>query len=585
MKLNIMKTFMKYFAIMGAVLMLSPSCTEVLEEQPRSVLVPDYFASPAGIDAGVIAAYSYLRFVYGAESHMSLTVMGTDEFTHGVESLSIPINTYVGGLNPESGMIGVVWNRAYAAINTCNGVISLGPEADMNPDERTKLIAEAKYLRAHWYFLLVQFYGDVTLTTEFITVPSSIASRAPMKDVYNIIVQDLKEASAELPDIPEESGRAAKAAAKHLLSKVYLTRAWRLNQNADYDSAYFVAKELIDNQGTYGVALLPDYANIHAEGNEHNSEIILTCERNNDELFNFTTETYGVDPDVGNAQNRSNFFFRIVYERLPGMERDMENGRPWARFKPTDWLINDCFADKVNDSRYSKSFKVAWICNYGDDARIPTWSKRDFLLGYCDTTQIGQRKFGEGDTAIFMYDGEITTEERGRRGYRIFDSSDVSDQNAYFPTMKKYDDAQRASIQATSVRPYIVYKFSEAYLIAAEACLMSGRTPEAVDYINVIRERAAVNEAAKTAMRITAADLDIDFILDERSRELCGESMRWYDLVRTGKLIERVRAYNMDASPNIQDYHALRPVPQTQIDLCIDPTQPDGKYPQNPGYN
>ena len=580
-----MKTILKIFVILGIALMLLPGCTEVLEEQPRSVLTPEYFATPAGIDAGVIAAYSYLRFVYGAESHMSLTIMGTDEYTHGVESLAIPINTYVGGLNPESGMIGVVWSRAYAAINTCNGVLEKGPEADMNPEDKANLIAEAKYLRAHWYFLLVQFYGDVTLSKKFITVPSAEASRAPMKDVYDVIVQDLKEASVELADARSEPGRVAKAAAKHLLSKVYLTRAWRLNQPADYDSAYTVAKELIDNRAIYGMELLADYGEIHAEGNEDNSEVIFTCERNNDELFNYTAQTYGVDPALGNSQNRSNFFFRIVYERLPGMLRDMEHGRPWARFKPTDNLLDNVFADKVNDSRFYKAFTVTWLCNFPDDGRIPVWDSIEAVNGWVDVSLVGELKFGDGDTAIHFPMVNLTADDSASRGYSVWTPRAVSAQNAYFPVLNKYDDAQRIGIQATSVRPFIVYKFSEVYLIAAEAAYMAGNAADAATQINVLRTRAAVDAAAIPAMQITAADVDIDFILDERSRELTGESMRWYDLVRTGKLLERVRLHNIDAAPNIQDYHVLRPIPQTQIDLCKDPTQPDEKFPQNPGYN
>jgi hypothetical protein len=81
-------------------------------------------------------------------------------------------------------------------------------------------------------------------------------------------------------------------------------------------------------------------------------------------------------------------------------------------------------------------------------------------------------------------------------------------------------------------------------------------------------------------MRITAENLSIDFILDERTRELCGELMRWLDLVRTGKLIERVKLYNPEAALNILPKHILRPIPQAQIDAVVtgDP------YPQNPGW-
>jgi hypothetical protein len=107
-----------------------------------------------------------------------------------------------------------------------------------------------------------------------------------------------------------------------------------------------------------------------------------------------------------------------------------------------------------------------------------------------------------------------------------------------------------------------------------------GKLPEAVSLINMVRERAAATPADVTAMDITAANLSIDFILDERSRELTGENMRWLDLVRTNKLLERVRLHNKEAAGNIQTKHLLRPIPQSQIDAVS--TGP--AYPQNPGW-
>ena len=70
------------------------------------------------------------------------------------------------------------------------------------------------------------------------------------------------------------------------------------------------------------------------------------------------------------------------------------------------------------------------------------------------------------------------------------------------------------------------------------------------------------------------------FLLEERARELCGEQIRWFDLKRTNKLIEYVRLYNMDAKDNIQDYHMLRPIPQSQLDAITNKEE----FKQNPGY-
>ena len=119
-------------------------------------------------------------------------------------------------------------------------------------------------------------------------------------------------------------------------------------------------------------------------------------------------------------------------------------------------------------------------------------------------------------------------------------------------------------------------RLGDAYLLRAEARLQQDDTAGAAEDINVIRTRAAV-PGQEAAIQITPADVDLDFLLDERARELAGEGWRWWDLVRTGTLVERTRLHNPQAA-NIQDYHALRPIPQEQIDRT------QGGYPQNPGY-
>jgi hypothetical protein len=120
-------------------------------------------------------------------------------------------------------------------------------------------------------------------------------------------------------------------------------------------------------------------------------------------------------------------------------------------------------------------------------------------------------------------------------------------------------------------------RLGEAYLLRAEARFQQGDLQGAADDINVIRTRAAW-PGKEAEMQITAGDVDIDFILDERARELDGEGQRWWDLVQTGKLVERVRLHNSQAAPNIQEHHIRRPIPQDQIDRT------EGGYAQNPGY-
>ena len=140
-----------------------------------------------------------------------------------------------------------------------------------------------------------------------------------------------------------------------------------------------------------------------------------------------------------------------------------------------------------------------------------------------------------------------------------------------------------------SDRPYILFRFSEVYLVAAEAAFKGGATlQDAANMINVLRTRAALKAnqtaaqytAAVAAQQITAAQVTLDFILEERSRELFAEDTRWWDLSRTKTLVARVKAYNTEAAAGVQDYNMLRPIPQSQIDLVTE----GPKYPQNPGY-
>lgn len=161
----------------------------------------------------------------------------------------------------------------------------------------------------------------------------------------------------------------------------------------------------------------------------------------------------------------------------------------------------------------------------------------------------------------------------------------------FYPTLSKYEDPQRGVANYPGARPFPVAKLGETYLLAAEAALQSGNAPQAMTLINVIKLRAAARPALTSseintrydAIRLTdAAQVTLDFILDERTRELCGESTRWPDLAVRGKLIERVRLHNTDAAANITpNKHELRPIPREQLDRIIDENK--AQY-QNPGY-
>lgn len=156
------------------------------------------------------------------------------------------------------------------------------------------------------------------------------------------------------------------------------------------------------------------------------------------------------------------------------------------------------------------------------------------------------------------------------------DYSTVS--NRVFLHLKKFDDVKRATMnEEKGTRDWVCFRAAEAYLLAGEAYYRAGDVENALKYINTLRRNCAI-EGKEKEMEISASDLSVDFILDERARELCGEGKRWYDLKRLGKLIERTDLHNKKAHGNMKPFHELRPIPQSQIDRCTN------VYPQNPQW-
>jgi hypothetical protein len=184
-----------------------------------------------------------------------------------------------------------------------------------------------------------------------------------------------------------------------------------------------------------------------------------------------------------------------------------------------------------------------------------------------------------------------------------------------FPYVKKFADPNRPSTQDPSTRPIVIARFAEVYMIAAEAAFKMNNMVAASDMLNVIRKRAAYRTGASyvpggamgsvppstmvgdpypagitygdavTAQTITEANVTLDFILDEYTREFHGESYRYLDLVRTKSLVNRVKAWSTaTAAANVKDEYMLRPIPQDQIDrVTAGDCQGSGCW-QNPGY-
>lgn len=581
--------------LVAVLTLLLNGCSKKLQEHPYTVFTPSFFQTQAGIQSALVTLYSGMRFNYGPEPALAITVMGTDEFTGGDQVLASTGGQYVrsfalyGGTTPISSSDGSLlnqWNSNFSFINLANAVVGYAHGVYADSVAADSVIAQARFLRGLYYLLLVEQFG---------AVPTDLGSgdlvfnqnafqgfnRLPITDVltkdYNTMIADFTYASQNLPNArPAGAFRLSKAVAFAMLAKTYLFRGYStLKQSSDYQNAEAAAMQVINNQSLYGCALQQDYGQVHAQGNDYNSEILYAVERLPNDLNDNETP---VSTNTSGAGNNASIDFAPNYTDIagaasPGVGREAIYGRPYRRFAPTSWLLNTCFADKYNDSRYNNSFRTMWYTVTGGNGGKINYGDTAFLLAatqqQADSMNAIPKPYPVLSPSVFW----------------TFQNNNNQD---IYPYLQKFADSLKGNFNdVVSGRPYVVSKLSEVYLLAAEAAMLNGDNNTAASLINVIRTRAAfranipdlANRVA--AMQITPSQVTLDFILDERSRELCGESLRWPDLAMRGQLISRVQAHNPDAGPNIQAFDVLRPIPQSELNAL---TVSNPSIYQNPGY-
>lgn len=598
MKTKITKSILVALALIA---FSTQSCEDYLKEELVSgVSAGSYYTTAKGLEDAVDATYSFLREIHSNERAYMLSIFGTDTHTNGADGGWKSFNYYDNGLNADAGILMEQWRFLYKGINQANAVINRSQNVtDMAESTKTIRLAEVRFLRAFYYFYLVQTWGDVHFDlTE--TIGAEVeANKTPQSQIYSEgIIPDLEFAVANLPATQANYGRATKAAAEFLLGKVYLTRGYQsFGSGSDFTNAESYLSNVIED---YTFALVPSHADLWNQDKQINSEVIWAIQYSTDVILN---------AGVG---NRGHLYFGMEYDVQPGMIRDIANGRPFKRFRPTDHMIDVWAAARVNDQRYEDTYKHVWYCNDNRTSGngIPLWKQIHVDMGakkkdgsLVTAADIGKRRFEVGDTALYIpgpgQDAKWLGDEKLKVRYTVITRTQASypastlptsDPNYYpkdpfyynerlFPTISKFFDPRRPTIQwEQGSRDWFVMRLADAYLLRAEARHQIGNNDGAAADINVVRTRAA--KPGKVAeMQITAGDVDIDRILLERALELDAEQCRWFDLTRTGKLVEYVKAYNPLGAANIKDYHVHRPIPQPQIDRTL------GGYQQNCGYD
>ncbi len=625
-------------------LFLTASCSDILDEQPRSSYDPTFFKTEKGVEGGVTSMYAHLRYIYGQAYYYNSCLTGTDEATWGWSAdgnFKDADLSGVGNLTATTCRSDALWGTAFSNINTANGVIENGAEVGVNES----LVSEARFFRAFDYFLLVQTFGGVPLDLgsgelKFNITPSRTSVRNTVPEVYTkAIFPDLLTAIENLPANPRVTGGVTKTVARLYLAKAYLTYAWWLKnpnniptypecQRTDPDGhdaawyfqqAYDVAVTAIENPGPFG--LQESFWMVNAGPNDRNMEILLYADHTQeDEYYNGGSLSYGgggapdnfagwmMNWNYTNARSADN---QAVINRIA----EQCYGRPWTRMAPPLGVFTKTFADKVNDSRYDGTFTTVYRGNWSTAGQ--NWESVTNANGMKvkEREPIFSFVFQDMDKIDYAGEGSKSNLGAGTLPDRADWVLGLDAVGRYvYPGLWKLgpyrtDNGSGAGQpNAGSTRPYNIAKFSELYLVAAEAAVEGAATQagkSARDLVNVLRARAGrwtySNAEYKEVDRdfsaemtaATPATIDINYILDERSREFYGEGYRWFDLVRTQKWNEYADSYVIcggkgDHNPQtysrtIEAFHYLRPIPQGQLD-GMEMTEEEKDAYQNPGY-
>lgn len=540
---KILVLFLSLFMFFGSTLFLS--CTKELDEiNLREPVADGYYNLKQGYLDLVNSCYTNTRAQITGGG-FCLMEYGTDLWTNASDAEGNEFNAYLPDLQANNAKVYSLWSTSYLGIGACNTAISRStkPITGMTQAEVDVKVAEAHFLRAWYYSILVMNFGGVPLVTEEVTTVQTTATRATEAEVYDLILADLLKAETSLPNTQSDVGRATKPAAQSMLARINL---WLKN----YPQAEAYAKTVIGNTS---FALQPTYAQLWDQDNQVNNEIIWAIQFSRNLRIN--------DPSNGLC-----LYFTPRYDLQPGMQRALEYSRPYPRFLGTRWYLELLQSNRWRDSRYDAVWQEAYKANFAKT--LPAGMKL-------------------GDTAYIVVPYVASAALRASKPYNIIDiTAYYNGENTYgalqiYPTTTKYHDKYRDAVNSgTGTRDVYEIRLAELYLIAAEAIYMQpGRAAEALPFINKVRERAAkpghIND-----MRALVSDLSIDFILVERALELGAERYRWIDLKRTGKLIERVKLYNPAGRARVEEKFLLRPIPSNFLDRLTNKAD----FPQNPGY-
>jgi hypothetical protein len=532
--------------------------SDFLDEVPLDRFSPENsLVDFAGFEAYVVSLHRFAR-EENFEDRPDAMGNGTDVSMSGVaDGRFFSDYTLV---NAQSGEINAMWNWAYnKMIKVTNLIVSRAenPEVRWTEEEKNRILAETKFFRAYTYNALVNLFGGVPIIAEELSQPRFDFTRASRIEVLNFIKDDLEFAVLHLPIVTNganTNGRIFRAAGLHLLSEVYISLGQETGDASYYDKSIEAASAVINGSAGEYKLMTERFGNTNRPGDVF-SDLFWTNQQNRPsgnletiwvvqyefgtlgggEMENTHIRWWG--PKFEDARDANNRNALLVSDSL---------GRSQGGNRGTDYFHYQIW-DDPNDMRNSQfNIRRKWFVNNPNSA----------LFGQEYKTVKGP------NGRLYAANADGTPSSIAVDTLRVF-----------FPMIRKVEGEFPAGANSgRTSNDKIKMRLAETYLLRAEAYFHKGDLANAATDLNVVRQRA-------NAYQITAADVTLDFILDERARELIIEEPRRRTLVRLNKLYERTKLYNFRSQSTIQPFNELWPIPQAFIDA-----NNEVEIPQNPGY-
>lgn len=465
--------------VSGIVLIVA--CNKKLDVTDKNNPTQDsYFKTAAELQQGVNAIYSTLRSgnLMGREWFFTHDMRGGETAPGGAQ-LEAPRAELLRqpSPSPSNAVMTSVWTGSYQMINRANLVLTKAPGVTDNTALRDVLVGEAEFLRAWAYFELVSMWGDVPLYTEPVSSPTGYKGKSPAADVYTLIIKDLNDAAAKLPDVATQQGRATKGAANALLGRVQM-------QNGNYSAA---KEALLKVYGKYSLA--PHFNdNFDGDVTVGSNAIVQasgTHEFNNPESI---FEVAFVDKGDANF----NWGYTGEGSTAPvSTMRSQEYGIVWGNVIPSDQTLNEF---EPNDPRYKYTF-------YESGDKIVT---RNGTLPGTALTESGMNVAQSNHNGVMK--------KRVYRKYSVLDWTD----DGFHP-----DGINQR-----------VIRYADVLLMLAECEAEVGTPAAAATYINQVRARPDVNMPPVT---LNTKEQAIAAVMHERTVELAGEEVNNIDILRWRK--------------------------------------------------